>query len=124
MQAAPGHCQGSTSVRVSGVDLPVVAVEVGAWAQTPSVDVGGVSVLGWVRVGDRIVVAQTGPRTGWARRLTRFAIGVFIGGRVGPRWPWWRVLLSEGVNAPSVRVCATHVAVADRGGPLSRPCTR
>lgn len=80
--------------------------------------------MGGVRVGGRIVVAQTGPRTAWPRRLTRFAIGVFIGGRVGPRWPWWRVLLSNGVNAPSVRVCAAHVAIHDSGAPVSRPGTR
>lgn len=49
-QAAPGY-ECSTSAQVPGVNLPVLTVEVGAWGQTFGVDVGGASVLGWVRVG-------------------------------------------------------------------------
>lgn len=48
LQAAPGY---GCSTSVSGVDLLVVAVEVGAWGQTLGVDVGAASSMGrrfWV----------------------------------------------------------------------------
>lgn len=115
----------------AGLSLQVLAVEVGVRVQIVGIDRGArivvhkpptvgfdaASVMRRVRSGGRVAVIQPGRPTGWARRLTRFATGVFVGGGVGAPFPRWQALVKSGVDAPSVDSGAAHVPVHVSGGP-------